>query len=286
MKKLMLPVFLIISLSFLYAGGSTENSSDEHEKVQIAVLPDAGMLPLLLMEDVETVPFFSAKERDAAMQAGGLDGMMSDIITAISFTDHGMPMKILTTTESRFVIAAAPDFDAEQDWTIGISENTVIEYLTEQLAAGHPYEQVNIPQIPVRLEMLRNGQISLACLTDAMLWPLLEEGYTIVRDQADTDLTPAILLFSDEFLQEHGDRIPELVRQWNEAVETINANPDAYKSMLNETVGLSGSLNYPMPQYKPVTLPNRENLESVYAWYEEHFDASGNLDLDDIIIKL
>ena len=114
------------------------------------------------MDDVELVPFFSAGERNTAMQLGELDGMMSDLVAVIAYNQQGINLKVLTVTESRFMIVGTPDFSDDQKWSIGISDNTVIEYLADELGAGEELDKVSIPKVPVRVEMLGSKKIPLA----------------------------------------------------------------------------------------------------------------------------
>ena len=115
-----------------------------------------------------------------------------------------------------------------------ITENTVIEYVTDTLGAGLKLDKLSVPQVPVRLEMLRNGQIPVACLTDVMAWGLLANGFHIVRDQASSNLEPAVLVVTGDFARKHPADLESFKAKWNEAVERINADPDAYAAMLLE----------------------------------------------------
>ena len=177
-------------------------------------MPDAGALPLLLMDGmVETVPFLSARERDTALMLGDIDGIMGDLVGVVSNTLHGTPLKVATVTESRFMIVGTPQFTEEDTWEIGISENTVIEYMVDELASDKEFVKVPIAQVPVRMEMLGSGKIPLACLTDAMAWPLLARGFQIVRDEKGSGLEPAVLAFSEKVSEEAGSWLPGFNRR-------------------------------------------------------------------------
>ena len=210
MRKVLLIVYVfIIVLTASARGGQETNGAGI---VRIGIMPDAGALPLLLMDCVETVPFMSAKERDTAMQLGELDGVMTDLVSVIAFGQKGMGQKVLTLTESRFLLVGHPDFSESDPWQIGLSENTVIEFMVDQMAGDQPVEKIGIPLIPVRMEMLRNGKISLACLTDAMAWTLLSQGFPVIRDQKETGLEPAVLSFNEDFAGNHPEIISILLR--------------------------------------------------------------------------
>ena len=278
---------LLITASLVLLGLSAAGKEDNItpvEKVRIGVMPDSCNLPLLLMDEVETVPFMSAKERDAALMAGELDGISGDMVGLFHFQRNGQEMKILTLTECRFLIAAQPDFSGDT-YEVGISENTVIEYMVDTLLKGEDVVKNPIPQVPVRMELLRTGQLPMACLTDGMAWPLLEQGFQILRDQADTTLTPTILAFSKSYVDGNGDMMRALTESWNRAVEEINANPADYHGMLLEQIRLPEAEDFPMPAFKAVTLPDGENFLSVKEWYESKYGEKINFSLEDIVVR-
>ncbi|MDA3956752.1 hypothetical protein [Oceanispirochaeta sp.] len=285
MKKLGI---LILALTALYAAGATgQREFTEQEKaIRIGVMPDAGALPLFLMENVELVPFMSAKERDTAMQVGELDGTMTDLVSVVSFGQKGMPQRVLTITESRFMIVVHPEFNIEDSWSIGLSDNTVIEFMVDQLTRGRQIEKVSIPQVPVRMEMLGNGKIPMACLTDAMAWPLLSRGFPIVKDQADTALEPAVLAFRESYIQEHPEELAAFKDQWNAAVEKINSDPDQYSSLLLEKIRLPDDPEhpYPVPHYRSIMLPPEGTVDAVLQWFDGKYGLEHPVSSVDLLI--
>jgi len=271
-------------ISGIYGKGK-EDQVGEEKKVRIGFLPDPGALPLILMEDVEAIPFMSAKERDIALAAGELDGISGDMIGLFHFEKSGSPLKILTLTECRFFITAHPDHQNDEVYQVGISENTVIEYLVDILLEGEQVEKVAVPKVPVRLEMLRTGKLPMACLSDGLAWPLLADGFVNLRDQAETDLTPTVLAFSQRFLDENPGRAESLRASWNDAVGKINADTEKYHPLLLEAIRLPNSEDFPMPHFKEVTLPTEEYFNSVKEWYESKYDLKLDITREDKVIR-
>jgi len=283
-KKGMFLLMTLVLISGLYALGDRDAAPTD-EKVRIGFMPDPGALPLILMDDVEAIPFMSAKERDVALTAGELDGISGDMIGLFHFQNSGTPLRILTLTECRFFITAHPDHASDSVYQVGISENTVIEYMVDTLLKGEQVEKVAVPQVPVRLEMLRTGKLAMACLTDGLAWPLLSEGFVNLKDQAQTDLTPTILAFSQKFLDEHPERVDSLKASWNDAVGKINADPDRYHPLLLEEIRLPEARDFPMPAFKEITLPTQAYFDSVKEWYENKYALKLDVTRDDAVIR-
>lgn len=290
-KKALVLLFAVVSAMPLWAAGTKDSErTDEQERpVRIAVMPDAGALPLFLMESVEPVPFMSARERDTAMQLGELDGMMGDMISQLNFHRQGTNLRILTITESCFQIVGSRDFREDHLWIVGLSENTIIEFMVDQLIPeeirSQRLEKVAVPSVPVRLEMLRSGKIPLACLTDVMAQALPADEFSVIRTQKGSGLEPAVLLFSEAYLESAPEAAVTLAREWNEAVEKINADPDAYRSMLYEKLRLPEDADYPVPAFRPVTLPSRETLETVQDWFSEKYGVDEHPAYENLVIN-
>ncbi len=292
MRRFFFPAAVLALLLVLTGCGDGESTRKEGaEKIRIGLMPDAGALPLLLMEEVETVPFFSARERDTALQLGEMDGIMGDLVGLFTFTSKGIPLKVLTITESRFLLVGSPGTEESAGadsapWRVGISENSVIEYMVDHWAQGRRVEKVAIPQVPVRMEMLSQGQIPLACLTDAMAWPLLAQGFPILRDQRDGGEEPGILLLTQAFVNREDVDLERFKKGWNEAVAEINRHPEKYRSLLEETarIPLIEGHPYPMPVFRPITLPTEAQVHSVLAWFRQKFDWSDPVSYEDVIL--
>lgn len=280
MKRTLL-LLLILALYF------TACQKEERAIIRIGVMPDAGALPLLLMNEVEIIPFMSASERDAALQAGQLDAIMTDLISVVRSRDKEVPLKALSVTESRFILLAHPDSSMEDPWTIGISENSIIEFMVDQLASDHKLEKVAIPQVPVRMEMLRSKQIPMACLTDVMAWPLLSQGFPIIRDQKGSHLNPAVLAFTQSFLEENPSTVKNFQREWNSLVKLINQSPGDFRPLLLEQVRLPENIDhpYPMPQFQPIRPPNQETVDGILGWYEQKYGLETRPTYEDLLVQ-
>ena len=64
----------------------------------------------------------------------------------------------------------------------------------------------------------------------------------------------------------------------------INADPDAYAAMLLEQVRLPAS-DYPVPHFRPVTLPTEAQVQSVIDWFAAKYGLSRSVSYADLVIK-
>src|SRR4030042_6599346 len=122
--------------------------------LRIGVLPILEALPMyvalsqgLFAEEglqVEFVPAASAAERDQLMQAGQIDGMINDLVSTVLYNQQ--QVQIVIVRFARVASAQDPAYrilasagsgitgvDGLRGVPIGVSEGTVIEYVTDRL---------------------------------------------------------------------------------------------------------------------------------------------------------
>ena len=244
------------------------------EPLRLGILPVVDTLPLLVGETeglfakagvpVELVSFQSALERDAALQAGQLDGYFGDILNTILLIRAGQDIKIVTTVFHThpdfrmFGIVAAPgaeltslaDLAGRQ---VAISKATIIEYLLDRLLAarGLPpdyVEKLEIKKIPIRMQMLMADQVPAALLPEPLLSLAEFKGGTVLLDDRGLDTSETILALSKDVLLRPG--VAEaFLAVYGQAVRRINQDPETYKDLL------MARTRFPMPVKERFRVP-------------------------------
>ena len=141
-----LPFVVIALLAF-----SSCAAKKPAEPLRFGILPDADSLPFMVARDeglfekegvkVELVPFVNAQERDAAIQAGKIDGAIADMLAAAFLVAGGFDMRVTSTSDGRYGIAAAPgsgiaDAKGLAGKRVGMSTNTIIQYAVDAIAGA------------------------------------------------------------------------------------------------------------------------------------------------------
>jgi len=280
--------FLILLLSFsalLFAEGSGEKPGDA---LKIGLLPDADSLPFLVAREeghftdggaaVELVMFQNPVERDAAFQAGQIDGIIADTIGSILLFTGGMDVRIASITSGRYGLAAAPGSDAGNPADlagkeIGVSSNTVIEYVASSLLgeAGVPdsgFNPLAVPKIPVRMELLLNGRLPAACLPEPLYALAVARGAVPLGDSNALGMDPGVMLFAGEVLRERSDVLARVYRAYWEACGNINADPDAYRDFLVDVMGFPPQIkeSFSFVKYEFPRLPEAQEIAAAADW--------------------
>lgn len=319
---------LILALSILAIGCSsakTGTSTSEGEKgktekasapttIKIGTLPTEDTLPIYVAQqkgifedrglDVQVTVFKSAQERDAALQAGQIDGFMGDIVAVAALQQSGTPVSIVSTllgvkpSEGRFGIVAPPKSNIKtvaqlKGVPIATSSNTITEYVIDSLLKENGFtdtdiKKVEIKALPVRLEAVMGGKVQAAALPDPLLAFAEKQGARlIISDTKGANVSQTVLVFRKDFLgkDENKAAIKDLLVSINDGVGLINKKPDAYRKLLVEKAKLPKPIenSYKINTYPEVQLPTEDEVGQVLDWMVKKHIIKPGLTYKDLI---
>jgi NitT/TauT family transport system substrate-binding protein len=281
--------FLLLFLTLAFPAISSSG-----EKLEFGILPVVDVLPLLvgrekgLFEkegiDLELISFQSALERDAALQAGRLDGYFGDILNTVLLVQSGEQLKIIATAfhthpEYRmFGIATAPgsgitDPAGIKGKNVAISSATIIEYLLDRLLATRNMSprdvtKLEIKKIPIRLQMLLSGQVTAALLPEPLLTLAETHGAGVVLDDRQLDTALTVLAVNLKNRPAITALIPGFLKAYNAAVDMINADPMQFKALLITKTQFPMAVKdkYRIPAFPARAVPAEADVLAVQEW--------------------
>jgi NitT/TauT family transport system substrate-binding protein len=295
-KPKLLPLFLALSvLLTLAALTGCVAVKPEDSKLKISLIPVLDTIPVFVAQqngyfaeqgiEVEGVPVKSPQEQNALVQSGQVDGMLTDLVVVGIFNKQSPQVKAIYTARRPF--PAAPLFrilagptstiKAPEDLKgvpIGISQNTVIEYLTSRLLEGRGLKPAEIKgeevnAIPVRFEQLMNGNLKAATLPDPLAQGAIAAGARLVEDDSQRpELSQSVLAFRLDALQNKPDTIRKFLIAWEKAVAEINAHPEKYQGLMIEQGRVPESIknSYKMPPFPGRGVPNEAEVADILQW--------------------
>jgi len=283
-KRIREATLLIFVLSLVLL---TSCAKSETNPIVIGVMSDVGAVPFLIADEkgffkdrgleVEIVVFKSALDRDSALQTGNLDATMADMLSIVFYTEANLPLKMVAKTAGNYVMITSPHisravFNQSEKPQIGISSNTVIEFATDMIAKAAGNEQqiesVAIPQMPVRLEMLRSGELDAATLPEPLASAAVLSGGNVIGSTESIGLEPGILVFS-EALADNTEATSGIFEAYNDAASWLNENGDAtIYDLLISSLGFSELLKDDgvLPIYNAIEAPDVETFDAVSEW--------------------
>ena len=138
--------------------------------------------------------------------------------------------------------------------------------------AGLSGDQIAVQEvtaIPVRFELLINGEIEAATLPDPLGSGAMAAGAVLLMDDtAISDLSLSIVAFSVESLQARPEAVRRFLRAWSMAVDEMNSNPEAYDSLLVEVGRVPESIqgSFQMPPFPEDLVPDPEQVADAVQW--------------------
>ncbi|MFH1489333.1 MAG: ABC transporter substrate-binding protein [Pseudomonadota bacterium] len=286
-------LFLLLCLGFPPCLDAREKGDEKGLKV--ALLPILDSLPFYVAEsegyfagsgmEILAVPVASGLARDQLMQSGEIDGMLNEMATTANFNRLKVQVRILgmarkaTGHQPLFRILAAPGGGpaSPSDLSgipIGISKNTIIEYVTDRvlIREGLKPEQIvkkSVPVIPERYQLLMQGRIKAATLPDPLALSAMAAGATeVISDARYPQYSVSVLSFSLEAMKKRPEAIRFFLRAWDRACEKINAAPDAYRDLLLKKIRVPKNVQkgYPVPSFPRKEVPAPGQWEDVMDW--------------------
>lgn len=281
------------------------------DRVRIGILPVVDTLPLLVGQDkgyflsedidLELITFQSALERDAAMQAGKIDGYFGDILNTLLLVQAGQKVRIITTVyhthpdHRMFGIITAPGSSATdigdlENRAVVISRSTVIEYLLDTLLDQRKLrvdfvKKQEIKKMQIRLQMLMTGQVAAALLPEPLLTLAEIKGGRVLLDDRILDTCLTILAVELDLLIQEPRRYERFLRAYGKAVADINATPEAYQDTLVTRTRFPRPAQdaYRVPKFPPVGPPARKDVAAVRHWMENHEMGGHGLTYEQVV---
>jgi NitT/TauT family transport system substrate-binding protein len=219
------------------------------------------------------------------MQAGAIDGMLNEMATTANFNRDRARVQIILSARKAyphyplFRVLAAPGSGLSspadlKEIPIGVSKNTIIEYVTDRLLAAHgltpnQIAKKSVPVIPERYQLLLQGQIKAATLPDPLAKSALEAGaVAVIDDSAHPQYSVSVLSFSLQTLKNKAGRVRRFIKAWNQAAQDINADPESYRRLLLQKIRVPKNIQqtYRIPPFPLREVPSAEQWADVMNW--------------------
>jgi NitT/TauT family transport system substrate-binding protein len=286
---------LVLFAMLLSACGGAAPTAKEDPTLKIAVLPILDALPMYVADaqgyfkdagiTVEFLPVASAAERDQVMQSGQVDGMINDLTSTVLYNKDAQ--KIAVVRFARTASSDKPQFsllagknsgitspDLLKGVEIGISQNTVIDYLTQRILenaglAAADIKTINVPAIPDRLQLLNEGQLKAAVLPEPAA-TLAEQGGAIrvIDDSSLPSVGTSEISFGMNSLKSKPETVKKFLAAIEKATADVNTQPAKWDSLLSDKKLVPAPLigKYALPKFPTASVPSEAQLKDVMAW--------------------
>ena len=304
-KKTAPALLLILMLTSLLLAACSPAQTAAPTTIKVALLPVLDVLPMVVAQQeglytkhslvVEIIPVSSAPERDQLIAAGQTDAIMNELTSVMFLNQDKIQVQAVryartaTADQALFSIMAGKDSgitDAQglKGQPIGISQGTIIEYLTDRLltAEGFTAADLNfvaVPKIPDRMSLLASGELKAATLPEPFVTLAKQsDAVTALDDTAHPDYSFSIITFSKAMIDANPDAVKAFLAAVEEAVELINKDPQKYASLMVDQKMVPAPLaeTFKVPTYPTKGVPTEAQFLDVLEWVK----AKGYLSVD------
>lgn len=291
--------------------GCTKTKTEEVKeikKLSFGAMSSIDIVPIVIAKekgyfeeeglDLDFQLFTAAKDRDAALQAGELDGVIADEIAISIYQNSGIDMKITGATNGAWTLVVGKDSGIEnlkdlKNKKMAISQNTMIDYLSDYIAEENgvnssEIEKIAIPAMPARLEALRNKQVDAAILPAPFNDIAVADGGKGLATIDNADIMISAIGFLQDQIDNNEDAIKAFFTGYNKAVEYMkNTDLKEYEDIVIKTVGYSEDTkgNIILPELNTNYLPDTEKVQAVFNWSKNNGIISKDLKAEDVIIN-
>ena len=263
--------------------------------VRIAMLPILDTIPLYLAQEagyfaaegvnVEFIPVGSAAERDQVMAAGRADGMINDLVSVVLYNRQAVTvqvvrfMRIASRDVPLYRVVASPKSGITTvaglaGVPIGISQGSIIDYVTDQLLqseglAPDQIKTIAVPKIPERMALLSSGELKAATLPEPFATLAIRNGAVLITDDTvHPEFGNSVISFHKTFLDQHPAAVQGFLRAVEKAVQDINASPEKGRPIFTKYNLVPSDLvaSYPVPAFPPSSLPTQAQFDAVAQW--------------------
>jgi len=289
-KNLWLSLILFCTLIFLAScqsekdeNGQKAGENEENPSLTIGVMPAVDAAPIFLAEekgyfeelglDVTIQIYTNAMNRQSALQAGDIDGTITDLIALVNNVANGFDMKVTTTTDGSFPFLVHTDFKEgeKENLKVGMMEVSVTNFLADQyLGNRYKLEKVYINEIPARLEMITKGTIDMAVIPEPMASQGELNGLKKWLPEVNSDQSPDVMVFTGNAIKNKESSLRLFHEAYNKAVEDILIDDSEARELLIKKLNLDPSIqeNMVLPVYHKTRIPTEEYIKEIIDWNE------------------
>ena len=276
----------------------TEAAVENVGTLKIAVLPIIDTLPMYVAEEeglftkhgvtVELIPVASAPERDQLLAAGQANGTINETLAVMLFNKDAVQMqavryalrpsegyphfRILASGKSGITLSSEL-----KGIEIGVSQGTIIEYVTERLLkmqglAPDEIKTIAVPKIPDRMALLGSGELSAAVLPDPLASLAMSQGaVNVLDDSMNPEYGFSVYSFRKDVIDNNPAAIKAFLAAIDEAKELVNADASKYSSLLSDKGLVPPPLleTFNVPPFPTGAVPTEEEWNDGLAWLKE-----------------
>lgn len=244
--------------------------------------------------DVKLELYNKAIDRDSAFYGNKINAVSTDLVAALLYMNSGKEIVITSQTEEQFRLVRNNNYNissvSEIDGAkIGVSENTVIEFLVDTIMSENGvtnYTKEPVPSVPDRFNLLKEGEIDMGIIPEPFPSLLVSKEGVELWDNLDYDFFATCFVVEKEFAEANYDVIKKFNMALNEAIKEMMAGDyEDYQDIIvnNGVLGEKDLLVVDEQEFNFLTMPNEDTFSKVVEWSMNKGLINKEYNLDDLL---
>ena len=263
--------------------------------LKVTVLPILEALPMYVAQQqgyfaargvaVEVITASSAPERDQLIASGQVDGMVNELLGAILYNREQIQVQVVryartaTSEAALFRILASKQsniatVEGLKHAPIGISQGTIIDYLTTRLleAEGFKPEEIKtvaVPRPADRVALLNSGELKAGMFPEPQAALTVQQGAVpVLDDTRHPRYSFSVLTFRSAAIDQRPQAVRAFLAAWEDAVKKINEDPSSWRSLLVDKKMLPAPLaqSFQVPSFATLGVPSAAQYQDMADW--------------------
>lgn len=294
MKKFLTTISILalgVTLGACGKGDSQQEKASTTKEVttlKLGVMPSTDNIPLVLAHEkgfdkkhgveIQLETFKAANDRDAAFQAGQVDGINSDLVALAIYRQAGMDVKITGSTYGEFDLVSGDESVQQVTDLKGkevlFARNTGTEYavykiLQKEQMTLDDIRVTEVLPVPTRLELLKNQQAAAAIMPEPFVTMAKADGLRVLNSTREIGVNPFIMTMTSEVIKEKADAIKGMYEAYNEAVDWMKEHDKSeYIQLFIDEIGFPESLKdqIQVPDYPHAQQTTAADIEEAFKY--------------------
>jgi len=187
-----------------------------------------------------------------------------------------------TEGNGHFFIIASPKSDISsvdelKGVEIGVSQGTIIEYVTDRLLQADGFtadelKTLTVPKISDRMALLASGGLQVGVMPDPLAALVVGQGGKVVADDSKhPEYGFSVISFHKDAVDGQREAIKSFLAAIEEATTLLNADPTKYKNVLSEQKLVAAPLldQYQLPVFPTAGVPTESEWKDALSWLKE-----------------
>jgi len=260
--------------------------------LKVAVMPTLDCLPMFVAEHHQLfdtlnggvrLKYFKAQiDCDTALERKRVEGSVTDLVRALRLAKRGTPLRYVAATNAYWQLVANRNARIHQlkqldDKMVAMTRYSVTDLLSDYVVDsvkldGEHVFRVQINDVDVRMQMLRNNEMDALFLTEPMATEARMDKHAVLLDTRRLDMQMGVIAFREVEMRrpERHKQLELFTKAYNAACDSINKyGVRHYRDLMAKRCGVRPAVVDSLPKdirFRHAVGPRQQDVVRAEQW--------------------